>query len=135
MKTLFALVAWVPWVPAIGTVLLFVRKRYIDEIRAGTKRFEIRAGIKYAKVRVGDDLSINGRFRVTVTRVEVYATLDALCTAMPAIATDATACYPDVAGPFYVFHFNPPGDAPSVTVARKNDTPAKADAPDDALGQ
>ena len=59
-------------------MLLFVKQRFVDQIRAGTKTFELRAGSRYSKIRPGDSLSINGRFRVTVERVETYPTLDSL---------------------------------------------------------
>jgi ASC-1-like (ASCH) protein len=89
-------------------MLLFVRKKYSDAIRAGLKTFEIRAGKRYSKVRPGDQLSINGQFRVEVRRVEAHGTLRALIDAFPALADDIAACYPDAPGPFFVFHFRPP---------------------------
>jgi ASC-1-like (ASCH) protein len=79
-------------------MLLFVKKKYIDQIVSGAKTYEIRAGPRYRNVKVGDVLSLNGRLRVTVTRIEEHPTAKTL-------PVDVSDCYPDSAGPFYVFHF------------------------------
>lgn len=92
-------------------MLLFVRKLYVNQIRAGQKRFEIRAGSKYANVKVGDSLSINGHFRVSVTRVDSH-TRESLIAAMPDWKDAIESCYPDNPGPYFVFHFKPPAAIP-----------------------
>jgi len=88
-------------------MLLFVRKQYSDQIRAGVKRFEIRAGARYAKVKAGDDLSINGHFRVAVTRVDEHSRAS-LIAALPDWREAVESCYPIDNPPYFVFHFNPP---------------------------
>lgn len=79
-------------------MLLFIKQKYLDQIESGAKRYEIRAGSRYRNVKVGTVLSLNGRKRVTVTRVEVHFT----ATTLP---VDVSDCYPNATGPFYVFHF------------------------------
>ena len=91
-------------------MLLFVRRQYVEQIRAGLKTFEIRAGAKYRGVREGDSLSINGQFRLIVTRVEEH-TRGSLLTALPDWADAVESCYPGDVDTFYVFHFKPPTDA------------------------
>ncbi len=90
-------------------MLLFVRNPYYAAICSGAKRYEMRAGSRYRNLRAGDQLSINGRFRVTISRVEVFARPEEASRAssaagyflsVPAIR----ACYPD-SGPIYFFHF------------------------------
>jgi ASC-1-like (ASCH) protein len=94
-------------------VLLFVRKQYSDAIRDGSKRFEIRAGSRYGKIAVGDSLSINGHFRVTVDAVDPH-TRESLIAAMPDWRDAIESCYPgDYPGPYFVFHFKPPTAASS----------------------
>lgn len=88
-------------------MLLFVKQRFVDQIRAGTKTYEIRFGAKYRGVRPGDSLSINGRFRLEVTRVEVHDRASLVAAALIS-ETDLTDCYGPAEGPFYVFHFMPP---------------------------
>ena len=90
-------------------MLLYVRKQYADAIREGRKPFEIRAGARYRNVRPGDEMSINGNFRVTVTRVDRH-TRDSLIAAMPDWADAVRLCYPDNPGPYFVFHFGSSGD-------------------------
>ena len=92
-------------------MLLFVRKLYVDQIRAGQKQFEIRAGSKYSKVKPGDPLSINGQFQVFVTQVD-HHTRESLIAAMPDWKEAIEACYPDNPGPYFVFHFKPPAAVP-----------------------
>jgi ASC-1-like (ASCH) protein len=89
-------------------MLLFVRKPYVDAIRAGSKTFEIRCGARYRNVHIGDSLSINGHFRVMVTSVDRYATQRAIVRAMPDWAAAIRDCYADASGPYFVFHFNTP---------------------------
>lgn len=92
-------------------MLLFVRKQYIDQILAGTKRFEIRRGRRYRNITIGDVLVLNSRYRVKVTRVETFETADHLKHLMD--PDDLRQCYPDPdqltithrPDPFYVFHF------------------------------
>jgi len=88
-------------------MLLFVKQRFVDQIRAGTKTCEIRCGAKYRNVKVGDSLSINGRFRLAITRVDVHSR-DTLIRAGLVSRADLTDCYGAAAGPFYVFHFTRP---------------------------
>jgi ASC-1-like (ASCH) protein len=82
-------------------VLLLVRRHYLDAIRRGEKRFEIRAGSKYRNIKPGDVLALRcwaEQTNVTVERVEVHETASTL-------PVDVSDCYPDTPGPFYVFHF------------------------------
>ena len=88
-------------------MLLFVKQRFVDQIRAGTKTWEIRYGARYRNVRPGDSLSINGRFRVTVERLDVH-TRTSLVAAGLVSETDLADCYGAAEGPFYVFHFKRP---------------------------
>ena len=90
-------------------MLLFVKQRFVDQIRAGTKTWDIRYGPRYRNVKPGDSFSINGRFRVSVERVETV-TRAALLGAGLVSEADLSDCYGAVDGPFYVFHFTlPPG--------------------------
>ena len=52
----------------MGTTLLFVKKKFSDAIRNGSKTFEIRCGSKYSRIVPGDELSINGHYRLTMAR-------------------------------------------------------------------
>ena len=95
------------------TYLLFVRNPYAAAILEGRKTFEVRAGAKYANVKAGEHLSINGRLRVEVTRVDRYDDAESLVNALrdsafPLTRNDVSDCYPGVASGFYVFHFTPP---------------------------
>jgi ASC-1-like (ASCH) protein len=85
-------------------MLLFVRQKYVDQIRSGEKTCEIRAGKRYRNIRPGSILSLNGRERVTVTHVE-SATADQ-CAQRNLIdsAMELQAMYP-AESTFYVFHF------------------------------
>lgn len=87
-------------------MLLFVKQRFVDEILAGRKRYEIRSGRRYLNVKPGDSLSINGRFRVTVTSVESHSR-DTLLRSFPISSADLADCYPHQAD-FRVFRFDPP---------------------------
>ena len=91
-------------------MLLFVRNPYYAAIKAGTKRYVLRAGARFRNVKVGDELSINGRFRVRVTRVERFDRAEEASRAsraagyylsVPAIR----ACYPD-SSDLRFFHFS-----------------------------
>lgn len=107
--------------PAYGAqlMLLFVKKRFADAIASGEKTLEIRAGQRYAKITPGDSISVNGRFRKRVARVEVHddsiSLLDSLrgryAHAGLADAHDASTalsgCYPAGTGLFYVLHLQP----------------------------
>ena len=79
-------------------LLLFVKKKYMEQIRSGAKRYEIRAGKRYRHVRAGDTLSLNGTYRITVRRVETHQNASRL-------PSSASECHPGHEGPFYVFHF------------------------------
>jgi ASC-1-like (ASCH) protein len=92
-------------------MLLFVRNPYYAAIREGTKRYEMRAGHRYRNIRVGDQLSINGRFRVTVSRVEIFDRAEEASRASSAAGyylsvAAIRACYPEGSGPIYFFHFH-----------------------------
>jgi ASC-1-like (ASCH) protein len=91
-------------------MLLFVCNPYYQAICDGTKRYEMRAGSRYRSVKAGDQLSINGRFRVTVTKVEVFDRAEEASRASSAAGyylsvAAIRACYPDGSGPIYFFHF------------------------------
>lgn len=89
-------------------MLLFVRKPYVDAIRAGSKTFEIRCGARYRNVKIGDALSINGHFRVSVTSIDQYDAQHEIAAAMPKWADAIRDCYADAPGPYFVFHFKMP---------------------------
>jgi hypothetical protein len=79
-------------------MLLYIKQKYFDEIMAGTKTYEIRAGARYRNVAAGDLLSLNGRAVIAVARVERFERMDEL-------PEDVTDCYAaDHPGPFFVFH-------------------------------
>lgn len=86
-------------------MLLFTKQRFVERILRGVKTFEIRYGQKYRTVKTGDSLSINGAFRLTVTKVE---TLNRRQVMRYTNEADLSLCYPKEQGPFYVFHFDPP---------------------------
>ena len=91
-------------------MLLLVKQRFVDQILAGTKTCEIRHGARYRNVRPGDALSINGRFRVNVERVDVHTRASLLSAGLVSPA-DLVDCYGGAEGPFYAFHFKPPKTA------------------------
>lgn len=72
-------------------MLLFVKKRFADAIRRGSKTIEIRCGKRYASVRPGGSVSINGHFRRTVAAVERYETLAELLASVELSRTDLSA--------------------------------------------
>ena len=91
-------------------MLLFVRNPYYGAIKAGLKRYELRSGARYANVKPGDTLSINGRFRVLIEAVEVCLSERAALAACarsgyPLTSADIRACYPD-ARDLRLFHFS-----------------------------
>jgi ASC-1-like (ASCH) protein len=91
-------------------MLLFVRNPYYQAICEGTKRYEMRAGPRYRNIKAGDQLSINGRFRVTVSRVEIFERAEEASRASSAAGyylsvAAVRACYPAPSGPIYFFHF------------------------------
>jgi|GEM_PF-2537686 len=88
-------------------MLLFVKQRFVDQILAGTKTCEIRLGPRYRNLRAGDSISINGRFRLNVERVDIHTRTSLLAAALVSRA-DLTDCYGAATGPYYVFHFKPP---------------------------
>lgn len=88
-------------------MLLFVKQRFVDQILAGTKTWEIRHGKKYRHVRADHWLSINGRFRLNVERVDVHTRASLLAAGLVS-ESDLADCYGAAVGPFYVFHFKPP---------------------------
>jgi hypothetical protein len=54
-------------------MLLFVRAPYSNALRDGRKTIEVRWGPRYRHIRPGDVVSINGRFRMEVTKRETFA--------------------------------------------------------------
>lgn len=100
-------------------MLLFVKKRFADALRDGTKTLEIRAGQRYLRITVGRVLSINGRDRMRVVGVEHYETraelLEALrgrhaavgCASPVELREALRACYPVEAGPYVVLSVEP----------------------------
>ena|ERR1051326_4945718 len=92
-------------------MLLFVKKRFVDQIVAGVKTYEIRHGLKYRNIRPGDSLSINGRFRLNVTHVEEHDRAS-LLRARLINPADLDDCYASADGPFYVMYFKPPAAVP-----------------------
>ena len=93
-------------------MLLFVRNPYFAAIKAGEKRYELRAGARYRNLRVGDQLSINGRFRVTITRIQRFETAEDASRASRQAGYFVSvaairACYPNVSS-MVMFHFYPP---------------------------
>jgi hypothetical protein len=113
-------------------MLLHVRNPYYSAIRDGLKTFEVRAGSRYARLDVGDTLSINGQFTVRVVRRETFATCDLLVCALATSAYPLTreavdACYPGIDGPYFVFWFDPPAvsTASARTSARQLDCPPR----------
>jgi ASC-1-like (ASCH) protein len=82
-------------------VLLLIKKKYFDQIVAGTKTYEIRAGSRYRNIKAGDRLSLNGRARFPVVRVQEFSHAEQL-------PEDVSDCYAaDHPGPFFVFHLGP----------------------------
>jgi hypothetical protein len=100
-----------PLLPIFG-MLLFVKQRFVDQIRAGTKTWEIRYGARYRNVRPGDSLSINGRLRLNVECADVHTRASLLAAGLVS-ETDLADCYGAAEGPFYVFHFKPPTEESS----------------------
>ena len=96
-------------------MLLFVRNPYYRDIQQGVKRFEIRAGTRYSNLACGDELCINARFRVRITKVHRFDCIRKTAIASevlgyPVTLKEIDACYPQ-GGPYYVFEFTPPQDA------------------------
>lgn len=98
-------------------MLLFVRKRYADLLKSGAKTLEIRAGSRYAGIRPGHVLAVNGRqLRLRVERVERVETRhDLLASLTPryrAAGFDSLAdmrealrsCYPHETPPYTILH-------------------------------
>ena len=85
-------------------MLLFIRQKYIDQIRSGAKSWEIRAGKRYRNVAAGTVLSLNGRERVTVTRTEQADAATLELRGLIASAAELREMYP-AESLFYVFHF------------------------------
>lgn len=86
-------------------MLLFIRQKYIDQIRAGLKTWEIRAGMRYRNIRPGSVLSLNGRERVTVTRVEQGTAEEIAARGLIDSAAELKTMYP-AESLFRVFHFS-----------------------------
>lgn len=102
-------------------MLLFVRNPYFAAIKAGLKTFEVRAGTRYARVAVGDKLSINGRFSVIVVRREAHATIESLIEALkdsnyPLTKAQVIDCYPNGPKEYYIFWFEAPPPEHSMQV-------------------
>ena len=83
-------------------MLLFVRNPYYAAIVEGRKRFELRAGTRYRNLVVGSQVSINGRFRKTVKRIERFSRPEEASRASRKAGyylsvAAIRACYPDAA--------------------------------------
>ncbi len=98
-------------------MMIFVRKRFADLLRSGVKTLEIRAGSRYAGIRPGHVLAVNGRqFRLIVTGVERFETRaqlhDTLAPRYRAAGFDSLAdmreallsCYPHETPPYTILH-------------------------------
>lgn len=85
-------------------MLLFIRQKYVDQIRAGLKTWEVRAGKRYRNIQPGSVLSLNGRERVTVTRVEQGTAEEIAARGLIDSAAELQAMYPSESV-FRVFHF------------------------------
>lgn len=97
-------------------MLLFVRNPYFAAIKAGEKRYELRAGSRYRNLAVGDSLSINGRFRVRIHRVDHFTSAEEASRATSAAGyylsvAAIRACYPADRS-MTMFHFDPPMEYP-----------------------
>lgn len=98
------------------TMLLFVKKRFADAIRDGSKTLEIRAGSRYRNLAPGDSISINGHFRKRVERVERVEGRENLIASLRGRFHSAGVsderegvraireCYPDDSGEYFVLH-------------------------------
>jgi hypothetical protein len=84
-------------------VLIFCKGKHAEALRDGSKRFEIRRGVRYRNIRKGDQFSVNGHFRVQVTAVDVHLSFDSVIQTGLVSRSDLEECYPETAGPFYVF--------------------------------
>ena len=74
-------------------MLLFVKKQYSDQIKTGKKNFEIRAGERFRNIKLGHIFSINGHFKVRVTKIQKLNKLP------------KNDCYATgTQGPFFKFH-------------------------------
>ncbi|MBW2345626.1 MAG: ASCH domain-containing protein [Deltaproteobacteria bacterium] len=99
-------------------MLFFVKKPFCDQIKAGLKTIEIRAGKRYQNIGIGDKQSINGHFYVKVTSRRVFKTKTALFNFLkirhkkagfPSLAAAKRACselYPDATGPYFAFYIS-----------------------------
>ena len=90
-------------------MLLFVRNPYYAAIREGSKRYELRCGARYRNLRVGDELSINGRFRKRIRKIERFSRPEEASRASSAAGyylsvAAIRACYPQAAE-LVMFHF------------------------------
>jgi|HubBroStandDraft_4_1064222.scaffolds.fasta_scaffold992165_1 hypothetical protein len=90
-------------------MLLFVRNPYYSAILDGSKRYELRAGPRYRNLCVGSTLSINGRVRKIVRRVERFSRPEEASRASRAAGyylsvAAIRACYPD-ASDLVMLHF------------------------------
>ena len=106
-------------------MLLFVRNPYFAAIKAGEKRYELRAGARYSHVKAGDWLSINGFFRVRVTRVERFDHAEEASRASSATGyylsvAAIRACYPGDQA-MYLFYFSAPVEYPDRNGRRAKD--------------
>lgn len=103
-------------------MLLFIKKIHLDRILSGEKTCEIRVGKRYRNVRRGSTLSLNGKHRVEVCRVDAfdnYGDFDAALAkhhkkagaeSADAIRLAIKDCYGDgPQGPFFFFWLTPNG--------------------------
>lgn len=107
-------------------MLLFVKKPFVHWLKEGSKRIEIRAGKRYANLRAGDILSMNGHFRMQITRIDRFASLSDMLAALPnhlndlhyqtidEAMTSIRTCYPHDIAPILFLHVNhvPPQISP-----------------------
>jgi len=101
-------------------MLLFVKGHFLHALRNGSKTLEIRAGSRYARIRPGHVLAVNGRqLRLRVGQVERFEglgeLLESLATRHRAVGFDSMAelcaalriCYPKELPPYIVLHVTP----------------------------
>lgn len=90
-------------------MLLFVKKKYVDQIKRGEKTFELRAGKRYRNITAGDELLINGnQLSLRVTKTAAFPTLESAATATGIDVDELRTLYPNAEAPFYAFYFDKP---------------------------
>lgn len=96
-------------------MLLFVKKPWCYQLASGEKTLELRAGTRYRNLRAGSSISVNGRERYAVERVERFETLERFLTSLigrhqaagfnssESLREGVDHCYGSCDGPFFVF--------------------------------